>query len=970
MANAIHFEPKSADPFGVSEAFIAKLVATRQGRSSAAGFDYQMAYAIERLATMVGFRPGIDSNGCPALLRYDWAEDIDEVCHDGTIIFTQCKRNAVVTPSSLAQILLGFVPKWLWAKRQFQRRICFRIVSPDTRFSCGDDTPHSLPVQESVRQRFLGILSSPVPKHSDRRLWNKKAETYGHDNLWDSLWGRTSFLYRSAHEAEFDSLAHIYASEQKALDLLARLNKIDTSFRSKALETLRLLVGRHLTSGSGKPKAKRSIRWSPLTFTQADIECALLRCTARVAAGHRLTLVDRTFLYNEKRKDVKAFLARPPFWADVVHGQNKEGRFVERYQTDSLYLEAVNSLVVPMEENTDPRMHSLFVVGPSGSGKSTLVKRVAALLAGEGRLVCVDCGTSAAPPKDDEQRECVERLAQIARVGRPILLILDDPFFGEGWIQLLERLSQVEFAISVIAASSQLLLERYRARIPGVVRIFAVTGATPSERRSLAAFYDRPESRIVGTCVDFLTTVISLASGATFDETIGKLWRTLNNGRPVESDFRLSDLRWEVRAFLIVAFFHRAGVACSESLLQRFLAVTGSEEEGVDTVSVLAQMKMQDGWDIFRISMGERNASLGIGISITSAHQIIAEAAWKLRPLPWLDIEDVLIRLSRETIEWTKLVARLAGHLEEQANPSALHFADRLASSWGEMNEKDCDTRKLYELSSTLTFHGKRLKVVQLCNLLKRKIKPVPDGWLAAEALFQQSLTPVNETLRGYADELLDIVRVADFGIAAGPAIQFADRFDFNGPISAEIRANLTSSMDDRGPTQVNSALFAWLIKRIRTNDLDRLSDDLERWLQRFVNVPSAWVAYLHSICTRLAKYRTLSDGFLNRLEDAVSSWLSAHPDKSVRSKYYVFLLHLPTSLVHCRLNAADSLEAWMARIVLQPSVRVEYLTFLERLRDLRYHLPEARRETRYGIAGYDDDDKDTWESEYAEKYY
>ena len=41
-------------------------------------------------------------------------------------------------------------------------------------------------------------------------------------------------------------------------------------------------------------------------------------------------LVDKAYLENERRRAKEPFIARPPTWADVVHGEDATIGFIER----------------------------------------------------------------------------------------------------------------------------------------------------------------------------------------------------------------------------------------------------------------------------------------------------------------------------------------------------------------------------------------------------------------------------------------------------------------------------------------------------------------------------------------------------------------------------------------------------------------------------------------------------------------
>src|SRR5205823_11943910 len=136
-------------------------------RVSIAGYNYQAAYAVARLAAMSVRQPVLDLEDWPQRLRYDWGEDLDEVQHDGTVRFTQCKRVATIgQPASLAEVLTGSAPKWLWVQESERNKLRFRLVCSDPRFAIGGTSLDSL--KANVREHFLIRLSKTTGTNSDR----------------------------------------------------------------------------------------------------------------------------------------------------------------------------------------------------------------------------------------------------------------------------------------------------------------------------------------------------------------------------------------------------------------------------------------------------------------------------------------------------------------------------------------------------------------------------------------------------------------------------------------------------------------------------------------------------------------------------------------------------------------------------------------------------------------------------------
>jgi hypothetical protein len=101
-------------------------------------------------------------------------------------------------------------------------------------------------------------------------------------------------------------------------------------------------------------------------------------------------VVDDAFLVEERKKPKSPYIARPPLWADVVHGQNADSRFLEREHFGELLSSIDRQLLEPLFRGSDRRLPTLFVTGDPGCGKSTLVRHVIAdaraWLAGDGSL--------------------------------------------------------------------------------------------------------------------------------------------------------------------------------------------------------------------------------------------------------------------------------------------------------------------------------------------------------------------------------------------------------------------------------------------------------------------------------------------------------------------------------------------------------------------------------------------------------
>jgi hypothetical protein len=63
-----------SEPFLISDERLRALSATRQGRVSIAGYNYQAAYGVARLVSMSVRQPLLNLEDWPQRLRYDWGK--------------------------------------------------------------------------------------------------------------------------------------------------------------------------------------------------------------------------------------------------------------------------------------------------------------------------------------------------------------------------------------------------------------------------------------------------------------------------------------------------------------------------------------------------------------------------------------------------------------------------------------------------------------------------------------------------------------------------------------------------------------------------------------------------------------------------------------------------------------------------------------------------------------------------------
>ena len=887
-----------AGHFLIDDARIRELSATRQGRVSIGGFTYQASYAVARLASMLARQPILDLDDFPTVLRYDWAEDLDELDSADRTTLTQCKRiDDIGQPAKLAEVLLSFAPKLLWTERGRRSELRFRLVCTDPRFR-GDAPLAFSNVATKERDRaleaFAGALARPPAGGSDRALWQAEGEAFGGEALFDAIWEAAEGVYLRGDAIVGDpSGMPLLAAERAALDLLLRVSEIAADRQAEALKSLRSLVHGNLVSfdpvsgrrNPGEPPSPRVIR-----RTDVHVELFALRTTHEMA----FRVVTPQFLAEQRAKEKQTYVARPPQWADVVHGQDREVRFVERDLTTELCDRVRSHILQPLARGTDERLHMLFLLGAPGAGKSTLVRRVAALLVEEGAVTAADFGLNLGELDQEEIKTIVPDLKGLATPERPVLLVLDDPFFAEsGWDKLLGRLAHARVPVGVIGASPDFLYDAFGASVridPFHTNVITMAKPSGVERAALSILHGH-ELRPSDEEEDFLALAMEAAAGEPFSTIVARIWTTLNDGQVIDPRAEPETLPWAVRAYLVTCYFHRVYERCPEALLGEALT-EGGIAVPANYERRLRELISQHGWTIFSVQEPVKGLRRLEGRTIGAGHQRIASEAWKRRPMPAFDLAEWVIPASIRSRQ-PFVVGRLAGALAGSTNEADARFPARLAKAWSEASDTDVVSgNSLASLAGRLATNAAHEEARTIIPALRRRAERIDaETWLVVLTL--RDFFSSDNSQKSFPEDLdlAAVIDAADFSIASGRASRFAAALGPGSTLYAGYVERLFAALAGSLVWKLDSFALTWLLARAPVAELTpRRLQYVREWLEQHPDDDNARTKFLDVVAALPFK-----DPLREEFMKDTSLWLEQHPDDAnVRTKFLNIVRALP----------------------------------------------------------------------------
>ncbi|MBI6659236.1 ATP-binding protein [Pseudomonas carnis] len=931
------------------------LAATRGGRVALAGFEYQRAFATLRMVSMlIGHVVKGSSTQIPAWIRYEWAEDIDELDTNGGVTLWQCKQgNDWTEPAKLAKVFSGFAPKWLWTADTQRERLNLRLVTNDVAYAEFRDLPGALKKKTEVYAHFLNAVRETAGKGSDLAQWQDEAQAFGLRKLFNEMWSATQVLFVPDEAAA--STAALWPAEDDAVNALARAHWLAPDQNPQdVIHCLHALLGL-APSNTGLGGQIDRLTTTPLGIRPIDVNDRLDPFRREhVSSSLFLPLIDRTALQQLRKLPQKRYVARRPEWKDVVHGSDATIGFFERSITSDVVDGLRNALNDCLQSQEKLRLQLL--VGAPGSGKSTLAIRAAAQLVDEG--VCTAIDARFAVNDEEEVLAVVATLQGRQDPKRALLLVLDDPLgVASLWPRVLDKLSKLRPRMVVLAATPEFLLDRYSQQLSSLRLLPPRRVERPdcSERLTLARFYPKSDMTELSSGNEELLVLTMLAATNTpFDEIIDGLWDNLAEGARLPRTVLGRELPWQVAALWLVVFFNRAYGACPLLLLKAFLAPWFRDDEEVG--ERLAQMKSAHGWGVFQIEESPASFASQGGV-VRTMHTLVAQAAWDRRPAASWSVTESIAKASLRFPMAARPLAQALVALHEFSAAEAKPLLTAVANAWCAADVVTLETRYLCEL----------------CWIWKRSAVPMPpcingallhrialndeQSWLAAyHVLYLGSTTQVRSL--SHALPYRDVLDSADFFIEQSRAMALCSALVDQPTLQARLLDHIWCAFDDTKGARISSNFLNWMmihggawsvvsrkdvirawiaqhpddthvrvafmmhLKRLTPADCTATLNDLRRWLAEHpedMDVRNSFLAHL-------GKFSEIDQAAI--LDDYVS-WLAVHPnDSNVRNG---FLKHIDKLSVAEQILVLDAYWEWLADHPEDTNVRAAFLSHVHK---------------------------------------
>jgi len=616
-------------------------------------------------------------------------------------------------------------------------------------------------------------------------------------------------------------------------------------------------------------------------------------------------VVDQAFLNEEQRKPKVPYIARPPLWADVVHGQNADARFLEREQFGSLLSAIERQLLEPLRRGSDRRLHTLFVTGAPGCGKSTLVRHAAAALVQRGDVIVADLGVNHGRLIADDLDSYVKGLAQLAAADLPVLLLMDDPFFANsGWDLLLETLARPNYSgIAILGASPTYLYETYGRPLAGhqiVLNPFSLGATTGKERLSLAEMYGVKSHQAIDRREDLLVFAMETASGSSFTEIIERIWSTLNDGLAIAPKAGMADVEWPVLAFLLTSYLHRHYVLCPEALLRAYLVDLAGNMR-TDFIRELSELTLSEGWNIFRVF--QQDSGSPPTAMIGTMHARVAERAWQVRPFKAIDQISLLARASAQGPRCAPQLAEFILACQSSKDSRDRGLASKVAEEWRS------DRISTAELSALVRGLRSTPAAIPFRGVLRERLKRRDSqSWLAVAELIplERPRSPARERLS--QGDFPYSLTLADLSADSSAAIDLLGRE--GSPRRAEFAAYLRDSLEGKRSWELDGKLLTWLLRNNNARGIRALLTAIYDWLDAHPDDERARVALIE---WHTANVAMIGSAEAEALLDRVREWVSLLPDnQKVISAFFTLAAVLLTRTDALPVSLIEEMSSWV----------------------------------------------------------
>lgn len=506
-------------------------------------------------------------------------------------------------------------------------------------------------------------------------------------------------------------------------------------------------------------------------------------------------------------------------------------------------------------------------------------------------------------------------------------------------------------------ASCPTYLWCHHDRIPGVYTDFPLAYPTAEERAELTRKYGREPLQFSGSNETLLELAIRLRENASLGEFIKKNWDCLNEFESFANVLTLSQLNPSVLAYLVVCFFHRLDERCPRQILEHALDAMGVA--GGRAVQALRKMEYFDGYGMFRFS--KENDWPRRGDFVTARLPYIAQQAWDCCPVGWLkrDVAQLIVNISVDVPEKGVDVARTAVQLSKRDGDDEW-FPIALTETWHEAAmSRRVEMQYVAHVCSVLQVGSLWNVARRLYPSFEARLKPTPDGWLAALQCWY--LSHEDERERAFPEhlDLVGLIECADFSIAPSAARLFAQRIESIPSAKKSFCERLTESLDGKTEWKLDYILLNLLLSNEKLTRLVKRHTQVQSWLE---DHPSD--SYVREKYLELLSPPSLSpelDELRCEIAAEMAKWLrepSNWHDKNVRTKLLTFLKENATTprseqqtkkaykkrrpasrddalreklaeLIH---PTAEMTLRWLGDRADDTVVRVQFLSFLARL--------------------------------------